>query len=93
MGVLTSTPEERAARSRTGALIRAARRESRLTQKQLAKAIGMGPMTLCGIELGDRGLRPQEAAAIKKHLGVEVEPDLPREGGRATTPWRSVNVP
>jgi transcriptional regulator with XRE-family HTH domain len=56
-----------------GDVIRAARKEHRLTQKQLAELAGVSERTLRDIERGGQGASLRAVLALAAAVGVRVE--------------------
>jgi transcriptional regulator with XRE-family HTH domain len=64
-----------------GALLRQARLEADLTQKDLAEVIGCSPGSLSSYEYGDRPIPVAELELIARHLNLPMEHFLDNQGG------------
>lgn len=64
-----------------GALLRQARLEADLTQKDLAEVIGCSPGSLSSYEYGDRPIPIAELELVARHLNLPMEHFLDDQGG------------
>ena len=66
-------------------MIKAARERAGLTQRELAKALGISAATMCGYEAGDHAPRPETLLRIADLCGVTTAFLLGREGERGAS--------